>query len=104
MRIGAYQFAASGSIEENLSAIRKAVARAKTESVRLLAFPECALTGYPPKNVERASSVDFPALDRSFLELQTISDENDMFLLVGSITKTGGFYQNSAVLFSLEAA
>jgi predicted amidohydrolase len=99
VRIGAYQFAASGSIEENMSAIRRAVALAKAESVRLLAFPECALTGYPPEKVTSATAVDFSALGESFRALQTLSDENDTFLLVGSVTKSGGLYLNSAVLF-----
>lgn len=101
MRIGAYQFAASGNIEENMGKIREAVARAKAESVRLLVFPECALTGYPPEKVKSASQVDFFALDESFRALQKLSDENDMCFLVGSVTKSGGSLLNSAVLFRL---
>lgn len=99
MRIGAYQFAASGNIEENMGKIREAVARAKAESVRLLAFPECALTGYPPEKVKSAAAVDFLALDDSFRELQRLSDENDMCLLVGSVTQSGGSFLNSAMFF-----
>ncbi len=99
LRIGAYQFAASDSIEENMGKIREAVERAKAESVRLLVFPECALTGYPPEKVKSAAAVDFLALDGSFRKLQRLSDENDMCLLVGSVTKYGDSYLNSAVLF-----
>ena len=99
MKIGAYQFAASGCIDKNMSVIRKAVAEASAESVRLLAFSECALTGYPPEKVKSASAVDFQALDESFRMLQTLSDENDMFLLVGSVVKEGGRFLNAAVLF-----
>jgi predicted amidohydrolase len=99
VRIGAYQFAASGNIDRNMSIIRKAVAQARAESVRLLAFPECALTGYPPEKVKSAAAVDFLALDGSFRELQRLSDESGMFLLVGSVTKSGSLFLNSAVLF-----
>ena len=50
MRIAAYQFAVSGNISENYKEIEKAIYIAKTENVRLLIFPECSLTGYPPLN------------------------------------------------------
>ncbi len=29
---------------------------------QFLVFPECALTGYPPRDMEKASSVDFGTL------------------------------------------
>lgn len=43
MRLGAYQFAVTGSIQENLSKIKDAVCRSAESGVRLLVFPECAL-------------------------------------------------------------
>ena len=58
MRIAAYQFAVSGNISENYKEIEKAIYIAKTENVRLLIFPECSLTGYPPRNISNASCVD----------------------------------------------
>lgn len=38
MRIGAYQFAISGDVNENYKEIEKAIYIAKTENVRLLIF------------------------------------------------------------------
>ncbi len=99
MKIGAYQFAVTYSIEWNMSAIRKAIILAAKESVRLLVFPECALTGYP-KNDERSANVDFQALEACFMELRKLSAQNSMYLLMGSVTKEGGVYHNSAVLLS----
>lgn len=51
MRIAAYQFAVSGNISENYKEIEKAIYIAKTEKVQLLIFPECSLTGYPPRYI-----------------------------------------------------
>lgn len=99
MKIGAYQFVATGSIAKNMEAIRRAVSLAAEESVRLLAFSECALTGYPEGD-DRPSGVDFQTLEARFSELQKISTQYGMYLLVGSVTKTEGIYHNSAVLFS----
>lgn len=48
MVIGAYQFAVTSSIKHNFDTIRKAILQASDKHVRLLVFPECALTGYPP--------------------------------------------------------
>ena len=51
MRIAAYQFAVSGNISENYKEIEKAIYFAKNEDVHLIIFPECSLTGYPPRNI-----------------------------------------------------
>ena len=44
MRIGAYQFAVSGNVNENYNEIEKAIYLAKHKDVQLLIFPECSLT------------------------------------------------------------
>lgn len=99
MKIGAYQFTVSGSIAKNMDAIRKGISLAAKESARLLVFPECALTGYPVRE-ERSSNVDFQTLDVCFAELRKLSVQNAMYLLVGSVTKDGDTYHNSAILFT----
>jgi predicted amidohydrolase len=58
LKIGAFQFAASESIENNLAAIRRGIARAANESVRLLLTQECALCGYPPIEVSSIHAID----------------------------------------------
>lgn len=59
MRIGAYQFAVSGNIYDNYNEIEKAIYLAKHKGVQLLIFPECSLTGYPPRGILNSLSVDF---------------------------------------------
>jgi predicted amidohydrolase len=100
VRIGAYQFPVTGGIEENLRVMRKAAALAKAEGVRLLAFCECALTGYPPEKTESARAVDGAALERALCELQRLAASSGMYLLAGSVTRREGRHYNSALLFT----
>ena len=58
MKIGAYQFGVSGLIQKNLERIKEAIVRASQEEVRLLVFPECALTGYPPRNIPSSTHTE----------------------------------------------
>ena len=100
MRVGAYPFAVTGGVRQNLKHIERGVLRAADEGVTLLAFPECALTGYPPRDIARASAVDGEEVARACGRLQALADERNMHLLVGAVTEgTDGFY-NSALLFA----
>ena len=63
MRIGAYQFSVSGCLENNYESIRQAIMRAVREGVEVLAFPECALTGYPPHDIPDSALTDYAHLE-----------------------------------------
>ena len=99
MRIGAYQFAVTGSIGKNFARIQKGVEEAEKAGVRLLLYPECALTGYPPHSVGSVSEVDHDAVDRAFEALQALASERRMYLIVGTVLREGSRYFNSAVIF-----
>lgn len=98
MRIAAYQFAVSGNISENYKEIEKAIYIAKTEKVQLLIFPECSLTGYPPRNISNASCVDFNFVQIMCDKLQSIANKNDISFIIGTIFKEKEIY-NRAMLF-----
>lgn len=100
MKIGAYQFAVTGDAKCNFDIIKKVVLQASNEKVKLLVFPECALTGYPPHDIERPSDVDFDELEVMCGKLQHMAADNNMHIVVGSVTKADGKYYNSAVIFS----
>ena len=99
MRLGAYQFPVNGSIQENLAKIRNAVYRSAESDVRLLAFPECALPGYPPRNIPSAETVDFALLEEAHRELQTLADRFGLHLIVGTMTKPDNRIFNTALCF-----
>ena len=100
MKIGACQFALSGSVGENLLHMRRAARLASERGVRLLMFPECALTGYPPEDVASAADVDFAEADRALRELETLSAEHGMHIVLGSVERTDDLYYNSAFVIS----
>ena len=59
MKIGAYQFAVSVDMKKNLEVIKAAVRSAEDQGIEFLLFPECALTGYPPRDLPSSSDADF---------------------------------------------
>lgn len=100
MKIGAYQFAVSGNIEKNLEIIKKAIGQASQKGVKLLVFPECALTGYPPRDMDHSSSVDFVKLNLAYEQLQKLANENSIHVVLGTITKDDEKYYNSAIILA----
>lgn len=102
MRIGAYQFAVSGNREWNMDVIRKAIMCADTAGVKLLVFPECALTGYPPHDMERPSDIAFDQVEQDYEQIQAMVNEYHMHIILGTVTKEEEHYYNSMRLFSPE--
>lgn len=100
MKIGAYQFAVTNNIKHNLETVKKAVIKAAHEGVKLLVFPECALTGYPPRDMEHASMVNFYELELAYEQLQSLVDENAIHIIIGTITREDKKYYSSAILFA----
>lgn len=100
MKIGAYQFAVTGEIQHNLEVVRKAIINASDVGIKLLVFPECALTGYPPRDIEDSSVVKFHELVLAYEQVQNLVDEHDIHVIVGTITREDERYHNSAIVFA----
>ena len=100
MRIGAYQFSVTGDVNSNFSKIKYAVNEAKEKQIDLLVFPECALTGYPPRDFKSSAEVNFAKLDIIYNELQQSCNLLDINVIVGTITQENDRYYNTALFFS----
>lgn len=100
MKIVAYQFAVTGNIKQNMQIIEKAIEQAAIEGVELLIFPECALTGYPPHDMEHVTDICYDDVERCFERLQQMIDEKRIHIIVGAVTKEQKKYYNSAVLLA----
>ncbi|MBQ7839706.1 MAG: carbon-nitrogen hydrolase family protein [Lachnospiraceae bacterium] len=100
MKIGAYQFAVTGNIKQNMSVIEKAISQAAQEGVEMLIFPECALTGYPPHDMKNSAGVNFAELDAVYEHLQTLADNLKIHIAAGTIMREKDKYYNSGVVFS----
>ena len=99
MRIAVYPFASTGSIPDNLRAIRTGIELAAAQNVRLLAFHECALCGYPP--IESDICTIAPAeIDRALLEISALARQYRMYIAVGTVRFEGKKRFNSMVIFN----
>lgn len=100
MRIAAYQFPVTGNIGENLARMRGAAEEAAGKGVRLLIFPECALTGYPPRDLPAASAADGDAVTAALDALGALARARGLHLLTGTILSEENTLYDSAVLLS----
>ena len=85
MRLAAYQFAVCGDLQKNTEKIKAAIEKAAAEKADFIAFPECALSGYPPTDLASSKDFDYMALPAVLRELQELSDAHKITILVGSI-------------------
>jgi len=97
MRLGMAQINATvGDLEGNVSRIEHFIDMAKKKSVDLVAFPELAITGYPPQDL----ILDSGFVQRSRELLDSLIDRNsDMAAIVGFVDRQGGRLRNSAAVF-----
>ena len=99
MKIAAYQFQVTGNIDENFSHIKKGIEEAAGYGAELLLFPECAVTGYPPRCVKSAAGVDFAAANHVHGQIALLSRKHRMHIVAGTILNGDGGQYNCAVLF-----
>ena len=79
MRLAAYQFAVCGELDHNLEIVKKTVIQAAENRVDLIVFPECALTGYPPRDIAGSDSVNVNGVSEAIQEFQRlVEQENDL--------------------------
>lgn len=97
MKIAAYQFEVTGNIRSNLSVIEQAITMAKKQEVNLVIFPECCLTGYPPRDMECSEMVDFNEVEKSCNKIQELANETDINIIVGTIFRDKGQIVNRAI-------
>lgn len=100
MKIAAYQFAETSNIDNNYETIVKAVNVAKERSIELAVFPECALTGYPPRDMASSCDVNFAKMEECCDKLQSLSDETGVAFIIGTIAKENDKIYNRAIFFA----
>ena len=85
MRAALFQFAVTGDIKKNTEKIKYAIEKAAENEADFIAFPECAISGYPPTDLPSSKDFDLEALPAVLSELQELSDAHKITILVGSI-------------------
>lgn len=102
LKIAAYQYDISQDILKNYNEIENAIIEARKKDVDLIVFPECCLTGYPPRDIPRADLVNFDLVKETCSKIQILSNELRISVLVGTVCKDNGQIYNRAVLFRPE--
>lgn len=102
MKIGAYQFPVGKEIEENLKQLEEGARAAAREGVRIVAFGECALTGYPENDADHIRAISACAVDAYLQKVGAISRELGIYLLFGSVRKRSYGWTNCAFLACLD--
>lgn len=100
LKIGAFQFAACESIENNLVAIKRGITQAADENVRLLLTQECALCGYPPIEVSSIHAIDKTRQSEAYREVSMLAGIHKMFIALGMVTFSETNTYNSIWLIS----
>ena len=85
MKIAAYQFPVCGDVEKNSTSILRAIERAAKGGARLLVCPECAVTGYPPRDVDSVHKIDFQAVEKAHQAIAEAAWCHDIYVLIGTI-------------------
>ena len=99
MRLAAYQFGVTGDVKQNMDVISNAVRQAAEQKADLVIFPECAVSGYPPRNIAKAENIDLSAVDRAIKELRELSDSLGISIIAGTAFFESKYY-NRAYFFS----
>ena len=100
MRLASYPFVVCGDIGDNLEKIKKAILKAYENKADLIIFPECALTGYPPRDIAGLDSINVNVVFGTIQEFQKLADELDIHIIVGTIDYADSKYYNRAYLMS----
>ena len=99
MRIAACSFAVTGSIQQNMKVIQKAIGQAAAKDADLIVFPECAITGCPPRDISVSCEIDYSEVQMALDDLQQMADSLDIAILIGTAFYDGTLYYNRAYLF-----
>lgn len=100
MKTAVYQSAVSSDIGENCRKMEAALREAALRKTDLVVFPECALTGYPPRDIPAAKAIDSTKVEQCIDALLAVSAETAVAILFGTVARENGKYYNRAVFLS----
>jgi predicted amidohydrolase len=98
LRVAAVQLRSTRDMAENLRNIKEHLARCAKSGVRVVTFPECALTGYFDNAYMNAISAEqLAAAER---EVADACREHGVYAIVGTPTRNADRLYNSAIVIS----
>ncbi len=95
LRVAAVQFRSSRDRQDNVARIREAIGQAAREGIRVVVFPECALTGYFEDVVRATRAEELAEAER---QVADACREAGIYAIVGTPWRVGETLYNSAVV------
>ena len=95
MRLAAYQFGVTGNVGQNIETIKNAVVKAAQDKSDFIVFPECAVSGYPPRDMKDSRDFNHESVQGILNELQEMADKYDIGIIVGTIAYDGDYYNRA---------
>ena len=92
--------AVCGDIDHNFTEIKRAIEQASEKGADLIVFPECALTGYPPRDISGSERIDPSAVSQALQRLQDMADSLGIHIIVETIDFADSKYYNRAYIIS----
>lgn len=86
--------------EANFVKVEEGIRAAVSAGAKLVAFPECAISGYPPLHYANASDIDIRLIRGLNDEIPRLARESGIWVVVGTITGEPGGLLNSALVIS----
>ncbi len=86
--------------EANFARVSEGIRAASSAGAKLVAFPECAISGYPPLHYADASDVNVQLIREMNDQAARLARESDIWVVVGTITEGSGGLLNSALVIS----
>jgi predicted amidohydrolase len=98
LRVAAVQMRSTRDVAENVRTIKEHLARSAKEDVRVVAFPECALTGYFDNTYMQSISAE--QLSDAENQVAESCRQHDIYAILGTPTREADRLFNSAIVIS----
>lgn len=92
--------AVSADLDANFDKIRQGIKLAADKGARLIALPECALSGYPPLHYDKPADIDTIRISELNGEVCDLAKEHGINIVLGTILTGSDGLLNSALVIS----
>jgi omega-amidase len=100
MKFALLQFSINKNPKINYEKIENAISEAKGNGADIVVTQECALSGYPPIEIDSISNIDFEQQEVAFQRITELAKEHELYVLLGMIRKDVKEYKNAIAIIS----
>ncbi|MFW1531309.1 carbon-nitrogen hydrolase family protein [Vibrio parahaemolyticus] len=98
MKFALLQFSVGDNQYDNYEKIKKAICEAKENDAQVLVTQECALSGYPPIEINSIFDIDFEQQEKAFNQIVELVKEKQLHVFLGIVRRNGVKITNSIAI------